>query len=58
MALIVAREHVSDASQALEDAGETVFEIGRVEEGPKGCTVAGPRGSWSARGDWTATHHG
>jgi phosphoribosylformylglycinamidine cyclo-ligase len=58
MALIVARENVSKVSQALEDAGETVFPIGRIEEGPKGCTVAGPAGSWSARGAWTATHHG
>ena len=31
-----------------------------VEHGVKfsGCTVAGARGIWSGRGDWTATHHG
>ena len=58
MAVIVSPDDASIASQALEKAGETVFPIGRVEQGPKGCTVAGPAGSWSARRDWTATHNG
>ena len=58
MAVIVAEEDRDDITRSLENAGETVFRIGRVEEGPKGCTVAGPGGTWSARGDWTATHHG
>jgi len=58
MALIVSQQNVSDVSQALEAAGEIVFQIGWVDEGRKGCTVAGPAGSWSARGDWIATHHG
>ena len=58
MVVIVSQDDVNDVSQALEETGETVFPIGRIDEGPKGCTVAGPAGSWSARGDWTATHHG
>jgi phosphoribosylformylglycinamidine cyclo-ligase len=58
MALAVSQDHVKSVSQDLEQAGETVFEIGVVEEGRKGCTVGGPAGSWSARGSWTATHHG
>jgi phosphoribosylformylglycinamidine cyclo-ligase len=58
MAVIVSREDVSVVSQALERDGETAFAIGRIEDGPKGCTVSGPAGSWSARGDWTASHHG
>jgi phosphoribosylformylglycinamidine cyclo-ligase len=58
MAIVVAERDVSDVSQALEKDGETVFNIGRIEKGPKGCTVAGSPGSWSGRGDWTATHHG
>jgi phosphoribosylformylglycinamidine cyclo-ligase len=58
MAVIVSQGDAGDVSQALESSGEVVFPIGRVEEGPKGCTVAGPADSWSARGDWTATHHG
>ncbi len=58
MALIVAGNYVKDVSQALEHTGETVFVIGRVEQGAKGCTVRGSTGTWSARGDWAATHHG
>jgi phosphoribosylformylglycinamidine cyclo-ligase len=58
MAVIVSPDEVKNASQALEQAGETVFAIGRVEAGGRGCTVAGARGTWSARGDWSASHHG
>ncbi|HEX9963977.1 MAG TPA: phosphoribosylformylglycinamidine cyclo-ligase [Allosphingosinicella sp.] len=58
MAVIVAEGDVRNVSQALEQAGESVFPVGRVETGAKGCTVAGSRGSWSGRGDWTATHYG
>jgi phosphoribosylaminoimidazole synthetase len=58
MAIIVSEENVSSVLQELEKSGETVFRIGRIEEGSKGCTVAGSGGTWSARGDWTATHHG
>ncbi|MGZ8284737.1 MAG: phosphoribosylformylglycinamidine cyclo-ligase [Allosphingosinicella sp.] len=58
MALIVSQVDVSAVSQAIEVAGEVIFPIGQVEDGPKGCTVAGAAGGWSARGDWTATHHG
>ncbi|HEU0100469.1 MAG TPA: phosphoribosylformylglycinamidine cyclo-ligase [Allosphingosinicella sp.] len=58
MVAIVSQDDEKDVSQTLEKAGETVFNIGRIGEGPKGCTVAGPAGSWSARQDWTATHHG
>jgi phosphoribosylformylglycinamidine cyclo-ligase len=45
-------------TQALEAAGETVFRIGGIAEGPKGCTVRGSAETWSAREDWTATHAG
>jgi phosphoribosylformylglycinamidine cyclo-ligase len=58
MALIVSPDDVSDVRQELKKAGETVFEIGRIESGRRGCTVAGPQGSWSARNGWSATHHG
>jgi phosphoribosylformylglycinamidine cyclo-ligase len=33
------------------------FEIGRVEAGPRGCTVKGPQGSWGATESWSATHN-
>jgi phosphoribosylformylglycinamidine cyclo-ligase len=58
MAVLVREEDAEDISQALQDAGETVFKIGRVEEGAKGCTVLGAGGTWSARADWSATHDG
>ncbi|HEX8061851.1 MAG TPA: phosphoribosylformylglycinamidine cyclo-ligase [Allosphingosinicella sp.] len=58
MVLIVSEESVGIVLQELEVAGETTFSIGRVERGSKGCTVAGPAGAWSARGEWTASHHG
>jgi phosphoribosylformylglycinamidine cyclo-ligase len=58
MAVIVSEEKLNDVSQDLENAGEISFRIGQVEEGPRGCTVAGSSGTWSARRDWTATHNG
>ncbi|MDB5692287.1 MAG: phosphoribosylformylglycinamidine cyclo-ligase [Alphaproteobacteria bacterium] len=58
MVLIVARDDMKDVSEKLEQAGETLFEIGAVEAGEKGCTVAGSSGIWSARTGWSATHHG
>jgi phosphoribosylaminoimidazole synthetase len=50
MALVVAQTDVKDVTEALEKAGDTVFEIGAVEAGERGCTVAGA--------GWSATHHG
>jgi phosphoribosylformylglycinamidine cyclo-ligase len=44
-------------AERLEGAGETVFEIGRIEEGPRGCTVHGQAGTWGSREDWSATHN-
>ncbi|HEU0135430.1 MAG TPA: phosphoribosylformylglycinamidine cyclo-ligase [Allosphingosinicella sp.] len=58
MAAIVSQGDAGDVTQALEAAGETVLRLGRIEAGRKGCTVAGPRGTWSARAEWSATHHG
>ena len=58
MAVIVSPDDVNDITQALEAAGETVFRIGSVEAGEKGCTVSGSGGSWSARAAWSGTHYG
>ena len=49
MAVIVGAGQVESISAMLEGAGETVFEIGEIEAGQRGCTVAGE--------DWSATHH-
>lgn len=59
MAVIVAPDAADGVAAALAQAGETVHAIGRVEAGPRGCTVRGSVETWSARADWTATHtHG
>ena len=58
MAVIVRADDVKGIMQELEKAGESVFRIGRIEEGRRGCAVAGRAGSWSARADWSATHNG
>jgi phosphoribosylformylglycinamidine cyclo-ligase len=58
MALIVAEDDVKGVTQSLEDRGEKVFRIGDLAAGERGCTVAGPVESWSARAAWSETHHG
>ncbi|HKX92383.1 MAG TPA: phosphoribosylformylglycinamidine cyclo-ligase [Sphingomicrobium sp.] len=49
MVVIVAADRAEDVSTALEGADETVFEIGRIDPGPRGTTVMGE--------GWSATHH-
>jgi phosphoribosylformylglycinamidine cyclo-ligase len=58
MAVIVSDGDAAQVTRTLGEAGETVFRIGRVTAGTKGCTVAGPAGSWSTPRDWSATHDG
>ncbi|MDI1296009.1 MAG: phosphoribosylformylglycinamidine cyclo-ligase, partial [bacterium] len=58
MVLAVDDVHVAGLISALETAGETVFRIGTIEPGDKGCTVRGSVETWSAQADWTATHLG
>ena len=57
MAVVVDVNEADAVAAALEAAGETVFRIGRIEAGERGCTVKGSTETWSARADWTATHH-
>jgi len=56
MAVVVDADAAEDVASTLSAAGETVHRIGLVEAGRRGCTVRGSAGTWSARGDWTATH--
>jgi len=49
MVAIVAAGDAASVADALETAGESVFRIGRIEEGQRGCTVSGE--------DWSATHN-
>jgi len=36
--------------------GENAPEIGRIDAGPRGCTVSGSAGTWSSTEDWSTTH--
>jgi len=58
MVAAVAPDRADATAAALEAAGETVFRIGRVEAGPRGCTVRGSAGTWSGRDAWAADHDG
>ncbi|WP_375381297.1 phosphoribosylformylglycinamidine cyclo-ligase [uncultured Sphingomonas sp.] len=56
MVAVVAPDETDGVAAALTAAGETVFRIGAVEAGQRGCSVTGGVEDWSARGEWTATH--
>ena len=58
MVAVVRPHGVEGVIRDLEQAGETVFCIGTIEPGTMGCTVRGSAETWSAREDWSATHHG
>jgi phosphoribosylformylglycinamidine cyclo-ligase len=58
MALVVGQGDAQAVTDALVTAGETVFTIGRIEAGKKGCTVSGSAETWGGRSAWSATHHG
>ncbi|MBY0581583.1 MAG: phosphoribosylformylglycinamidine cyclo-ligase [Sphingomonas sp.] len=58
MVAIVAADQAKAVTDDLRAAGETVFRIGQIERGARGCTVSGPEGIWGARSFWSASHHG
>jgi phosphoribosylformylglycinamidine cyclo-ligase len=58
MVLAVHPDKAAEVTTQLEAAGETVFPVGRIEAGKKGCTVGGSIETWSAKSDWSATHLG
>jgi phosphoribosylformylglycinamidine cyclo-ligase len=58
MVAIVRKAQEAEVRDRLTAAGETVYRIGQIEQGQAGCTVNGSAGTWSAREDWSATHHG
>ncbi|NMW31903.1 phosphoribosylformylglycinamidine cyclo-ligase [Altererythrobacter sp. RZ02] len=58
MVLAVEPDNVAALTAELEAAGETVFTIGTIEPGEKGCTVKGTAGTWAAKADWKAEHLG
>jgi phosphoribosylformylglycinamidine cyclo-ligase len=57
MAVIVSPEKAPFVTESVEGGGESVFEIGRIEAGPRGCTVGGHAGAWNSAKDWSATHN-
>ena len=57
MVLAVAAEDVAAVTAELTATGETVFTIGAIETGTRGCTVTGSTETWSAREAWSATHN-
>ena len=57
MVAIVTPEHVAAVMAGLTAAGETLFRIGAIEAGARGCTVSGSVETWSAREAWSATHN-
>ncbi|WP_438726172.1 phosphoribosylformylglycinamidine cyclo-ligase [Parasphingorhabdus sp. DH2-15] len=58
MAIVVAPDNAAATIASLQEVGETVHQIGVIEEGAKGCTVSSASGSWSAREPWSSTHNG
>jgi len=56
MVLVVPPELAREVAAELEAGGEQVSRIGEVIEGPRGCTVRGAAGTWSAREPWEASH--
>ena len=56
MALVVAADEAEAIAADLRAAGETVFAIGAVTAGERGCTVKGSADHWSARAAWEAVH--
>jgi len=57
MVLAVLRENETEVTQALKQAGETVYRVGEVLSGQRGCTVHGGVGTWGTDMDWSATHN-
>ena len=56
MVLSVAPAEAAALTVDLAAAGETVFTIGEIVPGQRGCTVTGSAETWSARDRWEAAH--
>ena len=57
MVLAVPADGAEALAADLAAAGETVFAIGTIVAGERGCTVSGGAESWSSRAPWHAVHH-
>jgi phosphoribosylformylglycinamidine cyclo-ligase len=56
MVAIAAPDIAAQVVSTAEGAGQSAFEIGRIEAGTRGCTVHGQTGTWNSEKDWSATH--
>jgi phosphoribosylformylglycinamidine cyclo-ligase len=56
MVAIVAADDAETVIARLADSGEKATVIGRIENGPRGCSVSGPRNAWGSDRGWTASH--
>ncbi len=56
MVAIVDSADADAVIERLRSSGEKARIIGRVVAGPRGCTVAGPAGSWGSPDEWAARH--
>jgi phosphoribosylformylglycinamidine cyclo-ligase len=54
MVLVVGPDEAEMVAAALREVGETVFRIGILEPGLRGCSVRGGPGDWSGREAWEA----
>jgi phosphoribosylformylglycinamidine cyclo-ligase len=57
MAVVVRSGDADAVMKRLGAAGESVFEIGRIEPGARGCTVRGGTGAWNSPEGWSASHN-
>ncbi len=58
MIAAIRAEDRAAVTDALEASGETLFTVGTIVEGERGCTVSGPAESWWSPRDWSVTFHG
>jgi phosphoribosylaminoimidazole synthetase len=58
MVLAASAEDEASVLKDLKAVGETVYRIGSLVSGEKGCTVDGSAGAWTSPRPWCATHHG
>ncbi len=56
MVLAVEKDLVKEVIAELAERGEHAFKIGKIVEGPRGCTVKGKAGTWGSEDDWSASH--
>lgn len=56
MAVIAAPADAAILAAQLQEAGETVYTIGRVETGTRGVTITGAGSTWGQKDNWSAAH--